>query len=66
MKYKSKNRFTDTSTKNIRELLAGCRTMFLFAVFFKIGALERNAYWFHVKLIFIVIFGQSFKLDVRA
>ena len=44
MKYKSKNRFTDTSTKNIRELLAGCRTMFLFAVFFNIGALERNAY----------------------
>ena len=40
--------------------------MFLFADFCKIGALERNAYWFYVKLIFIVIFGQSFKLDVRA
>ena len=26
------------------ESLAGCRTMFLFAVFCKIGALERNAY----------------------
>ena len=47
------------------ESLARCRTMFLFPVFCKIGALERNAYWFHVKLIFIVIFGQSFKLDVR-
>ena len=31
--------------------------------FFKIGALERNTSWFYVKLIFIVIFGQSFKLD---
>ena len=31
--------------KNIRErALAGCRTKFLFAVFSKIGALERNAY----------------------
>ena len=31
--------------KNVRELsLAGCRTMFLFAVSCKIGALERNAY----------------------
>ena len=35
----------------------GCRAMFLFAVFYKIGAMERNIYWFHVKLIFIVIFG---------
>ena len=50
----------------ILETLAGCRTMFLSAVFCKVGALERNAYWFHVWLIFIVIFGQSFKLDVRA
>ena len=50
----------------ILESLAGCRTMFLFAVFCKIGVLERNVYLFHVKLIFIVIFGQSFKLDVRA
>ena len=50
----------------ILESLAGCRTMLLFAVFCKIGALERNAYWFHVKLIFTVIFDQSFKLDVRA
>ena len=32
----------------ILESLAGCRTMFLVAVFCKIGALERNAYWFHV------------------
>ena len=32
----------------ILESLAGCRTMFLFAVFCKIGALERNVYWFHV------------------
>ena len=38
--------------------------MFLFAVSCKIGALERNAYWFYVSLIFIVIFGQSFTLDV--
>ena len=50
----------------ILESLAGCRTKFIIAVFCKIGALERNAYWFHVKLIFIVIFGQSFKLDIRA
>ena len=50
----------------ILESLAGCCTMFLFAVFCKIGALERNAYWFNVKLIFIVIFGQSFKLKLRA
>ena len=28
----------------ILENLAGCRTMFLFAVFCKIRALERNAY----------------------
>ena len=28
--------------------LGGCYTMFIFAVFCKIGALERNAYWFHV------------------
>ena len=48
------------------ESLAGCRTMFLFAFSCKMGALERNAYWFHVQLIFIVIFGQSFKLDVKA
>ena len=27
----------------IQESLAGCRTMFLFAVFCKIGALKRNA-----------------------
>ena len=40
--------------------------MVTFAVFCKIGALERNAYLFHVKLIFFAIFGQSFKLDVRA
>ena len=39
--------------------------MVTFAVFCKIGALERNAHLFHVKLVFIVIFGQSFKLDVR-
>ena len=26
------------------ESLAGCRAMFLFAVFFEIGALERNAH----------------------
>ena len=32
----------------ILEGLAGYRTMFLFAVFCEIGALERNAYWFHV------------------
>ena len=32
----------------IIESLAGCRTKFLFAVFCKIDALERNAYWFHV------------------
>ena len=51
---------------SILESLAGCRTMVVFAVFCKIGSLEGNAYWFHVKLIFIVIFGQSFKLDVRA
>ena len=50
----------------ILESLAGCLTMLLFAVFSKIGALKRNTYWFHVKLVFIVIFGQSFKLDVRA
>ena len=50
----------------ILESLAGCRTMIIFAVFCKIGALERNTYWFHVKIIFIVIFGQSFKSDVRA
>ena len=50
----------------ILESLAGCCTMFLFAVFCKIGALERNAYWFNVKLIFIVIFGQSFKSDAGA
>ena len=40
--------------------------MITFAVFCKRGALERNAYLFHVKLIFIVILGQSFKLDARA
>ena len=40
--------------------------MFLFADFCKIGALERNAYWFYVKLIFIVILGQLFKLDARS
>ena len=51
--------------KNIRQHLAGCCAMFLFSVFCKIGALVYNAYWFHIKLIFIV-FGQSFKLDVRA
>ena len=28
--------------------LAGCHTKFLFAVFSKTGALERNAYWFYV------------------
>ena len=28
----------------IYESLAGCRTMVIFAVFCKIGALERNAY----------------------
>ena len=50
----------------ILESLAGCCTMFLFAEFCKIGALERNAYWFNVKLIFIVILGQSFKLKLRA
>ena len=40
--------------------------MVIFAVFCKIGALDRNAYGFRVKLIFIVVFGQSFKFDVRA
>ena len=30
------------------ENLAGCRTMFIFAISCKIGALERNAYLFHV------------------
>ena len=50
----------------IYESLGGCRTMVIFAFFCKVGALERNAYWIHVKLIFIVIFGQSFKLDARA
>ena len=50
----------------ILESLAGCRTMLLFAVFYNIGALERNAYWFQVELNFIVIFGQSFKFDVKA
>ena len=38
--------------------------MFLVAVSCKIGALDRKT--FHVKLIYTVIFGQSFKLDVRA
>ena len=47
-------------------LLQSCRTKLLFAVFSKIGALDRNAYWFHVLLIFIVIFDHSSKLDVRA
>ena len=51
---------------SIYESLAGCRTMVIFAIFCKIGALERSTYWLHVKLIFIVIFSQSFKLDVRA
>ena len=32
----------------ILDSLAGCCTMFLFAVFCKIGALERNTYWFNV------------------
>ena len=32
----------------ILESSAGCRTIFLFAVFCKIGALECNTYWFHV------------------
>ena len=32
----------------ILESLAGCRTMSLFAVFCKIGALECKVYWFHV------------------
>ena len=50
----------------ILESLAGCHTIFLFAVFCKIGALECNVHWFHVKLIFIVIFSQSFKVDIRA
>ena len=52
------------SLKKMFSCLAECRTMFPFAVSCKIGALERNAYWFHVKLIF-VIFGQQFILDVR-
>ena len=39
-----------------------CRTLFPFAVSCKIGALERNAYRFHVELIFIVIFGQNLNL----
>ena len=54
-----------SSEPRILESLTRFRTMFIFAVFSKIGELERYAYWFHVKLIFIVIFGQSFKLDVR-
>ena len=45
------------------ETLAGCRIMLRFAVACKTGALERNAYWFHVQLILIAIFGQS---DIRA
>ena len=49
----------------IYESSAGRRTMVIFVVFCKISGLERNAYWFHVKLIF-VIFSQSFKLEVRA
>ena len=60
---------TVIQTKNIRELLAGCCTMFLFAVFFKIGALERNAYWFHVKLIFVISanhLNQTSELNVSA
>ena len=30
------------------ESLAGCRTMFLFAISCKVCVLERKAYWFHV------------------
>ena len=33
--------------------------MFPFAVSFKVGALERNANWFHVELIFYVILGNN-------
>ena len=44
--------FCDSTLNYFHEIkikrLAGCRTIFLFAVFYKIGALERNAYWFHV------------------
>ena len=36
------------SKRRMLESLAGCRTMFLFAFFCKIGALERNTYWIHV------------------
>ena len=53
------NRFKHSSLKQFKginswfdqeylESLAGCRTMFLFADFCKIGELEHNAYWFHV------------------
>ena len=53
------------TSKNVKELSWMSHNVF-FAVFCKIGALERNAYLFHVKLIFVVIFGESFKLDFRA
>ena len=47
-----------TGVTRVLKSLAGCRTMFLFAAFCKIGAWESNAYSFHIKLSFIVVFGQ--------
>ena len=53
------------TSKDVKELSWMSHNVF-FAVFCKIGALERNAYLFHVKLIFVAIFGESFKLRFRA
>ena len=39
-----KTGFNSVIHTRILESLTGCRTMFLFAVFCKMGALERNAY----------------------
>ena len=62
---RNKNIFTWLEPRMLANV-TGCRTMFPLAVYCKIGALKRNVYWFHVELVFIVIFGQYFKLDVRA
>ena len=63
---RNKNIFTWLEPRMLANV-AGCRTMFPFAVSCKIGTIgKRNVYWFHVELVFIVIFGQYFKLDVRA
>ena len=43
LKRVEKKNYYDILTR-VLESLAGCRTMFLFAAFCKIGALERNAY----------------------